>query len=238
LELLVREARDIAISIKLSAGYLGALWGSLAAVVVNAKQRGKMDPLLRICISASKLMADREVLFAYCSYIEAHKTSPNADRWHRYEKRRTSSRELRSAVPKGTPTTIKKILAGECNEDKFYRITGVVAQLRIEDDPAPPKYSSFFDLLSLKNEDHVAVRAHMFSLENNGLQDGKLCEIVGRIRPRTRWSSDNPEVDIDRINLGTLRKTYWIDDVVFRMRKYSKRYRDEMNMAFSPILPV
>ncbi|WP_395344219.1 hypothetical protein PN836_005415 [Ningiella sp. W23] len=177
------------------------------------------------------------VVHAYLCMVKAESNGVNANRWYSFEKRRVDDRQMDSEAPSGDPVDVNTIKGGAQVEGAFIQIQGYVDNLAIEDDPSPPKFSSFFDLKPSDTDESIRVRAHMFSLINNGLSDGAFVELSGFVRNAPAWSA-SPGVDIDRVSLSELRKTSWYDDLVFRVRSNVLLYQDGMNMSFTPALEV
>lgn len=173
------------------------------------------------------------MIHAYVSLVRAEAATVDPGRWYSNEKQRALARTKGSEVPSGQTASIDAILAGSAAEGDFVRIEGQVDGLTIEDDPAPPKFSSFFNLVDLSSNARIRIRAHMFSLANNGLGDGAFVRLNGFVRLNPDWNNA-VGIDIDRVNLTELRKSSWYDDVTFRVRSTFLLYPDGMNMFFTP----
>lgn len=230
----IQAVRDIEVSLRVS---IGLIAGAAGAYVAGHGNAGFTDASIDLAVSATRTLAEAEVLYAFCSFLEAEATRANPSSWAHREAVTAGRLPLRSRLPRSTPVTIERILQGGLRKDRLYRVSGIVRALRIDHDPAPPKFSSFFQLCSPTTGAQLPVRAHMFSLANNGLTDGMACALDGWLAGTPVWSPDVPAMDIDRVELSRLRRSSWTDDVVYRMRTYSRRYPDEMNMAFAPIVP-
>jgi hypothetical protein len=230
----IQVARDIEASLRINAGILAAAAG---AYVASLSQRDLTQEAIDLAVLASRILADAEVLYAYCSFLEGHATNSSTS-WALSEARKARELPVATKLPRSTPVAIEQVLEGTLRKNRLYRLTGVVDNLRTAIDPAPPKFSSFLQLKSADTGAAVMVRAHMFSLANNGLADGMLCVLEGRLAADATWSRGIPGIDVERIALDRLRRSSWTDDVVFRMRPYSKRYPDEMTIAFAPIAPL
>lgn len=173
------------------------------------------------------------VIHSYLSFVRAEVATVDPGRWYSNEKRRTTSRQLASEVPVGQPMSVEDILGGSAAEGEFVQIEGLVDGLIIEDDPSPPKFSSFFNLVVMPSGTSIRVRAHMFSLANNGLEDGAFVRLNGFVRVDPSWN-DTTGIDIDRVSLTELRKSSWYDDMTHRARSNVLLYQDGMNMFFTP----
>ena len=175
------------------------------------------------------------VLQAYAAIIIANLESRDANRWLSIEKQRTASRALSTGVDRGLPLSLTQVLQdSSLDPGTLVAVEGEITDLHIEDDPLPPKFSSFLSLSDRVTGLVVPVRAHMFSLSNNGVVNGAYCSLSGFLRRDEPWlSGGGVGLDIDRLSLSTLRKEHWLDDVSYRMRPYYRLYLDEMSMFFT-----
>ena len=216
-------------------GLMGRLLGSYVQLAQQTEDPEERRTQLRRALEATEWKSRAGLLHAYTAYLRANVQTRGANRWYAFEKQRAASRALPSAAPQGSAVSVQQIIQdGSLVEGEMFQVEGVVANLRIEDDPSPPKFSSFFELADPVSGSVVLTRAHMFSLRNNGVSDGAYCRLNGFLRRAEPWL-DNGAVglDIDRVNLTELRKGSWIDDITHRMRPYYRLYLDEMNMFYT-----
>lgn len=138
-----------------------------------------------------------------------------------------------SDVPTGTNVEIHQV--NDLDSDALVEVQGRIETLTIENDPVPPKFSTFLQFRSFDGGAVVRLRAHMFNLHKNGLREGALCKIRGFVRRGQPWLGDDETgLDIDRVSLSKLRKTSWLDNVTYRMRPFFRLYQDEMNLFNTP----
>ena len=206
--------------------------GYLALVKQNAPSIGSIDEH-KVALHCIELIRRLSMIHAYLCLVQTETSSLDSGRWYGFEKRRLDNREMNSKVPSGQTVSIDSVVTASHAEDTFVELEGYVEGLVIEDDPSPPKFSSFFQLVNPEAATSIRVRAHMFSLSNNGLSEGAFVRLNGFVRTNPGWSS-NPGIDIDRVSLTQLRKTSWYDDMTHRVRSNVLLYQDGMNMFFTP----
>lgn len=192
----------------------------------NVGNHARLVQALRGAEAAKRL----ELLTAYCSFGLARSAAVDADDWYTNEIEIAKARPLDSKVPMGIPRDIAE-LANERTGKKvvLIQIEGLVTDLHIAKAIGSAKFSSIFNLINAQG-DGVLVRAHMFSLKNNGLKNGAYT----RINARCAKEDGAVIVDIDRVNLTELQRSSWLDSIAHRMRHYVRIYMDEMNMFFTP----
>lgn len=183
-------------------------------------------------LSLAQASARLQLLVAYAAHVLVNSRSLAANAWLARE-RASATSELASHVPAGAAVGIEQLSAIEL--DTLVEVQGRVETLSIDHDPAPPKFSTFVQLRAFDGRAVVRVRAHMFSLEKNGLREGACCKIRGFVRRGKSWLSDDETgLDIDRVSLSSLQKHSWLDGVAYRMRPFYRLYQDEMNMFNTP----
>jgi hypothetical protein len=217
-------------------GLLGRLLGGYLALIPGTPDKDQRVAQYQTALAATEWQKRLVLLHAYTAYVLANIASRDAGRWYGYEKKRIRIRSLDSDVPEGELISIADLAMGDpFLVGRMVQVEGVVTDLRIEDDPAPPKFSSRFELRDPRNGSTVPIRAHMFSLAANGVTNGAYCRLNGFVRKETRWLTDGQiGVDIDRVSLTQLRRRSWHDDVIYRMRPYFLLFPREMNMFCTP----
>ncbi len=222
-----RLAKILPVSAMISGSYLALFQRTPAANEKSAQSSQAVNLFEKI----ERL----RVLHAYTGMVRAEMATVDPGRWYSHEKNRVSSREALTNRPQGTPTTIAGLSNTSLPTGEFIAVKGEVQNLRIEDDPSPPKFSTFFDLVDIETGEKTQMRAHMFSLINNGLSNGAAAHIHGFLRKNEPWLT-NVGLDIDRLSLTTLNNNSWFDDITYRVRRYYRLYIDEMNMFFTPYM--
>ena len=219
-------------------GLTGMLLGGYLALAQLAEDLEARQTHLKVALKATEWQSRISLLHIYTAYVRANTQSRDVNRWYSNEKKRVTTRQLASTVPQGTAVSVEKVIQDvSLSVGEMFQLEGVVVNLRIEDDPGPPKFSSFFELTNPISGNVVKVRAHMFSLLNNGVSDGAYCRLNGFLRRDEPWiDNDAVGIDIDRVNLTQLRKESWIDDIAHRMRPFYTLFLDEMNMFYTPRL--
>ena len=212
-------------SAMLVGGYLGLLYQ-------NTPSTNLLDQFQKV-LGLVEWIQRLSVVHGYLCLVRAEAATIDPGRWYSYEKRRAISRQLPSQVPSGQPNDIAAILSSSVGNGTFVQLEGQVVGLAIEDDPSPPKFSTFFELAELPSGARIRIRAHMFSLINNGLSDGAYVRLNGFVRLNPSWAS-TVGIDIDRVSLTELRRTSWYDDLTHRVRSKVQLYQDEMNIFFTP----
>lgn len=231
LEACTAEQAHIAMRIPTSAMIAGAY---LALIQQTTSASDKTAQYLQ-ALTLIELLARLQVLHAYTGMVRAGMATVDPGRWYSHEKNRVDNRQMATKQPKGTPHAIPGLHNLGLQDGEFISLSGVVQNLRIEDDPSPPKFSTFFDLLDLETGESVQVRAHMFSLINNGLTNGAYTRLHGFLRKNEPWLTD-AGLEIDRVSLSTLRQESWHDDITYRVRNFYRLYIDEMNMFNTPFI--
>ena len=210
----------------------------LAAFLVIAREGGNVARRVsdhRIARDLGEAVQHAMLLVVYARLIAANLTGQDANRWYGHEKRRLDTRIEQSRVPEGADTPIGDV--AEVDEGALVRLEGFVESLRIEDDPAPPKFSTFFGLNDPVAGVTLKIRAHQFSLAANGLADGSYIRLNGWVRRDQSWlGAGETGIEIDRVALGELSRESWCDDVTFRMRDYFSLYLDGMSLFHTPQL--
>lgn len=223
-----------------AAGLLGklaiALGRGLAAARVipagTARKRA-LQQLLALAEAARRL----ELLSAYVAYCQIRADAEDCMSWYAGEIAAAKKKTFASQVPSGRPTALRDVAKARAGQ--LIAVEGEVKRLRTAYDPRPPKFSTFFDIVDSVTTDTVSIRAHMFNLINNGLSEAAYCRLHGTLRsaPRSRTQpKGHALLDADRIALSQLATRSWLDDVAYRMKRYSRMYPDEMNMFFTPAL--
>ena len=218
-----------------ASGLIGRLLGSYLELAQDTDDLKARRTQLQLALEATEWQSRIGLLHTYGAYVRANAQSRDVNRWYAIEKKRVTTRQLASAVPQGTAVSVEQIVQdASLSVGAMFQLEGVVANLRIEDDPTPPKFSTFFELTDPVTATTVRVRAHMFSLLNNGVSDGAYCRLNGFLRKDEPWLENSiVGVDIDRVNLTQLRKESWIDDITHRMRPYYTLFFDQMNMFYT-----
>ena len=224
-------ARGVYQSVGYKVASYGSSLGQLQAAADMQSETVEMMPLLRLSQRFRDLVLQAGILVAYGAFLEVSAHLPTAKRWYTHEKKRTR-RNFDSVRPLGEPVSIAKALSPEISTDatKLLQIEGIVKNLRIEDDPSPPKFSTFLEIEDASGNE-ILVRAHQFSLENNGLTNATFAVINGYL---VDHDNSTRRIDIDRVSLSKQRKQSWLDDVIYRMRFAHLLFPDEMNMSISP----
>ena len=229
----VVDARVLAEAILDEAGVRGLSVGQVLGVLsrqgIAAEWLGAVGPVVTTLAETDTRL---RLLVAYSADVLAHSHSLEAESWWETERRRTES-DFSSKVPTGTHARLDEL--GGLDDDALVEVQGQVESLALEHDPVPPKFSTFVVLRAFDGGATVRLRAHMFSLQKNGLVAGACCKIRGFIRRQQSWlSEDETGLDIDRVSLSKLRKTSWLDGVAYRMRPFFRLYQDEMNLFNTP----
>lgn len=235
---LQHAAHEIAESIQASASALGSAAGGYLAPVSRFKSVRWNEQLAEYGLLASRLITDRELVYAYCSCIISRLHHRDAQEWIGHEVVGAKKRKSKSLVPQGKSVAIDHLCDAGAPSSGLVKVVGVVSGLKVIRDPTPRKFSTVFTLSSLDLRSRVTVRAHMFKLENNGLSNGMVCEVNGRQSSGNSWAQGGLGIDIDRVALGEQSRDSWIDDVTNRMKRFSRRYPDEMNMTFAPFFGI
>ena len=219
-------------------GLIARLLGGYLAIAQIADDPEECQKQLQTMLEATEWQSRVGLIHSYLAYARANMQSHDVNRWYADEKKRVATRKLASEVPQGTVMSVEQIVQdASLNVGDMFHLEGIVTNLRIEDDPRPPKFSSFFELTNLISGNAIKVRAHMFSLLANGVSNGAYCRLNGILRRGESWLETGVVgIDIDRVNLSELRKDSWIDDVTFRMRPHHTLYFDEMNMFYTPLI--
>jgi len=224
----VAQARSAA-----AVGRAAMLLGSALGLVGNTSdgklRREQFQEALRVTELIKRLM----VLLDYGAYARFEAATRDASRWYGHEKRRTRQRVFESRVPQGELRALND-LGADVETGAFVQVEGEISDLRVDDDPSPPKFSTFLTLTDPETGASVQVRAHMFSLINNGVRNGAYGRINGYLRRGESWMSDSIGLEIDRVSLTALRRDSWLDDVTYRTRQDVRLYPDEMNMFYTP----
>ncbi|WP_447925208.1 hypothetical protein [Georgenia muralis] len=220
-----RITARLPVSAPLAGAYLALLHQRPATQGALAQHRAVLDVV--------ELLERLQVLLAYARLVQAEMATPDRGRWYGNERRRTENRQSPSGVPAGQPAGAQALRDGTGAEGDLVSVEGLVSGLGIADDPAPPKFSTFFDLTDLDDGASVRVRAHMFSLANNGVQDGAFVRVNGFVRRAAPWAAP-VGLDVDRVDLTELRRQSWYDDVTARVRHHALLYPDGMSMFFTP----
>lgn len=220
-----RMTARLPVSAPVAGAYLALIHQRPAAQGTLAQHRAALDVV--------EHLERLQVLLAYTSLVQAELATPDRGRWYGNERRRTDARQSPSAVPSGQAVGAQALLDGTGAEGDLVSVEGLVGGMVIADDPAPPKFSTFLDLTDLGDGASVKVRAHMFSLANNGLQDGAFVRLRGFVRRAAPWAAP-VGLDVDRVNLTELRRQSWYDDVTARVRHHALLYPDGMNMFATP----
>jgi hypothetical protein len=175
------------------------------------------------------------MLHAYASLMRTASARLDQGRWYSLEQQRTETRMPETKVPDGQVIELSEVNEDNVDDGAFVQVDGRVSELGIRDDPAPPKFSSFFRLTDHTSDNSVLVRAHMFSLDLIGLRNGAHVRLNSHVRIRPDWAPDDAlALDLDRVALGDLRRESWYDDMTYRVRSHSMLYPSEMNMFFTP----
>ncbi|GGC08667.1 hypothetical protein [Cellulomonas carbonis] len=235
------DDRDAFADLAVALGSRIASRAPVAAMVVGAylgllHQRPSPQGSLaehRSALDVVELVERLHLVLAYTWTVQVGLLGPDAGRWYSNERRRTDTRTIASQVPEGQPVTAQELLDGTGAEGDMVTVEGVVDGLAIADDPAPPKFSTFCDVVDLATGTSVRVRAHMFSLLNNGLQDGAFTRLTGFVRRSAPWEP-TVGLDVDRVDLTDLARQSWYDDVTARLRHHSLLRPDGMSMFFTP----
>lgn len=209
----------------------GALQGQAHRLSVSLAIRDEIGPLLLRVAEAAAML---RVVVSATSEVIARAASLEFDEWQESQRSEASELPLASAVPQGTQTSLTEV--SSATQDELVEVQGIVHTLEIASDPEPgPKFSTFVTLRSFDDAHTVRLRAHMYSLEANGLRVGAACKVRGFVRREVAWL-DNGEtgIDIDRVSLTALRKQSWTDDLIYRMRPSATVFFDEMNMFYTP----
>ncbi len=209
--------------------------GGCLALVKRTNSNSEKSAQYGQILSLLELIQRLQVLHAYTGMVRAEMAGIDPGRWYSHEKRRVDNRQMASTQPKGVATEISGLSNAGLADGTFVSVRGLVQNLRVEDDPSPPKFSTFFDLLDIESGEKIQIRAHMFSLINNGLADNAYTNIHGFIRKNEPWVTDIG-VEIDRLSLTQLRRDSWYDDITYRVRKFYRLYIDEMNMFNTPFI--
>lgn len=227
---------------RLQAGMLSRLLGSyLHLASLDGPPSGKERiAACRAALVAAESVERASLMTAYAAYVRANSVTRGVARWYGNERRRTDRRQFASMVPAGLPVAIPDLAqdpglpAGD-----LFQVEGRVETIQILDDPRPPKFSTFVDLADPAGGGAIRVRAHMFSLINNGLAAGAWCALHGRLRRGEPWLAPGQVgLDVHRVPLGELGRESWLDDVTFRMRPWFTIYMNQMNMFFTPSIPL
>lgn len=226
-------ARSVYQPLSYKAVSFGSSLGQLQATADLQSDLVQMIPLLQLSRRFRDLVLNAGILVAYGAFLEISSHLPSVNRWYGYEKKRTL-RQFDSLRPIGELVSISTALSTRfpTNANKLLQVEGFIRNLRIEDDPAPPKFSTFLDLED-SSGNKILVRAHQFSLENNGLKNDTFALIHGYL---VDHNSNSRRIEIDRVSLTEQRRKSWMDDVIYRMRFAYLLFPDEMNMSFSPYL--
>lgn len=202
------------------------------ALLVDARRSAPGEQrkrTFRLVLDYAEMLRRLELLQAYAAYCSIKLSAYDKEDWYRDETAVVKIAKPGSDIPQGTECRIKLLSKADLSEySGLIMIEGEVEGLRIVQSEKTGKFSSIFSLVDAEDGAKIQVRAHMFSLRNNGLINGAYCRLNGRIDPADKV------VDIDRVSLSELRRSSWYDDITYRMRPYSKLYPDEMNMFFTP----
>jgi hypothetical protein len=189
----------------------------------------------QIALDLSEAIQRLMLLVVYARFAIANLAGRDANLWYGHEKRRLETRAFESKVPVGQDTPLETISGVDGGQ--LVQLQGFVEDLRIEDDPAPPKFSTFFMLRDAVAGTTLKIRAHQFSLAANGLAIGNYIRLNGFVRRDEPWlGSGETGIDIDRLALSELRRSSWLDDVTFRMRMFFSLYLDSMSLFHTPTL--
>ncbi|WP_321991600.1 hypothetical protein [Marispirochaeta aestuarii] len=193
--------------------------------------------MLKSALAVAEWQNRAVLLRTYASFIVANTESRDINRWYSHEKKRVEKRRFESLIPTGVYMEIDKLSNSSLYDGDMVQIEGLVQNLRIMDDPQPPKFSSIFELTDLKSGSIVKIRAHMFSLAANGLCNGGYCRLNGFLRKNESWlDPDGIGIDVDRVSLSVLRSDSWMDDITYRMKEYYTLYLNEMNLFNTPCI--
>ena len=155
--------------------------------------------MLKSALAVAEWQNRAALLRTYASFIIANTMSRDVNRWYSHEKKRVEKRQFESLVPSGICMGISTLSNSSLKDGDMVQVEGIVNNLRIMDDPQPPKFSSFFELTDLSSGASVRIRAHMFSLAANGLSNGEYCRLNGFLRKGESWlDSGEPGLDVDR----------------------------------------
>ncbi|MFT5777997.1 MAG: hypothetical protein ACI837_000945 [Crocinitomicaceae bacterium] len=217
-------------------GIAGALVGPYLALIANGASGASPTGNYQAALELSEIVNRSTILLAYTSYLRSNLSDRNFKRWLSNEQRRTDNRTNTSAVPNGAHTSIEDVTSiGQSIPDgTMVQVEGVVTSMGIKDDPVAPKFSTFVTLKDPDTNATVQLRAHMFGLADNGVSLGSYMKMNGFVRRNEPWlAQDETGLDFDRVNLGEIARTNWIDDVVERMKTYYPLYQDGMNTFFT-----
>ncbi|WP_129336290.1 hypothetical protein [Cellulomonas endophytica] len=187
----------------------------------------------RAALDVVELVERLRVVHAYSWLVRTELVGPDAGRWYSHERRRTDARTQPSLVVTGQSLAVQELVDGTGAEGDLVTVEGVVDALAIDDDPSPPKFSTFCDIVDLASGGSLRVRAHMFSLLNNGLQDGAFTRLTGFVRRSAPWAGP-VGLDVDRVDLTDLARQSWYDDMTARLRPHVLLRPDGMSMFFTP----
>jgi len=205
---------------------------SVRALLIEARGNTDGDTrrrIYRLTLDIAEALRRLEIIQAYIVYCCIRCKGYDVENWYRDEIAAARLKKYESDVPIGTDRNIIDLIRTKSRAKKhLIRVEGEVKNLKIVQDVTGKKFSSVFTLVNPADHTEFLIRAHMFSLKNNGLINGAYCRLNGYVDPVGRI------MDIDRITLSVLRQTSWFDDITYRMKPYSKLYPDEMNMFFTP----
>jgi len=205
--------------------------GNLLAHCEASMEIGPNRQALQLIELARKLT----LLSTYCDYLSVRAGAGDADAWYQRECQAAQSKKLGSVSPEGKKVSVTEALKLRPS-DTLVHLEGFVSELSLMRGDSRGKYSSVFNLNDRISGKAIPIRAHMFNLAANGLENGCFCAVHGRIIAEGEWQGDSVGVELDRVSLTEQRKTSWIDHVTYCMRDYFILYLDEMNMSFTPHL--
>lgn len=207
----------------------GDLLGRIARLDVPEVLRGELGPAVARLAEGS---AQLGLLTAYAAHVRVRSHTLGAAEWLERE-REAAALPHPSQVPTGRAVALHEV--AELHEGTLVRVQGTVEEVWIEDDPAPPRFSSILVLRAFEGTAILRVRAHMRSLRVSGLAPGSCCTVRGFVRRGEPWlEREAAGLDIDRVSLTRLRTRSWVDDVTYRMRPFFMLFPGELNLYDTP----